>query len=35
MKNSDIAQALNVSIATVRTYEPYNTTMKFIKASKE
>ena len=35
MKNTDIAQALNVSIATVRTYEPYNTAMKFIKTSKK
>ena len=35
MKNADIAQALNVSISTVRTYEPYNTAMKFIKTSKK
>ena len=35
MNNADIAQALNVSIATVRTYEPYNTAMKFIKTSKK
>ncbi len=35
MKNADIAQALNISVATVRTYEPYNTTTKTIKASRK
>ena len=35
VKNADIAQALNISVATVRTYEPYNTTTKTIKASRK
>jgi hypothetical protein len=31
MKNADIAQALNISVATVRTYEPYNKQQKPLK----